>query len=236
MSTHTVNHELPQWLWLWLVVFLLAIQFAARFVSPEFSAMYMEGEYGLMENLTVVILAIALFIGISILKNHKVLRSSYLTAWYGLLVLGCLYFAGEEASWGQHWLGWETPDDFRKLNDQEETNLHNMSSWLDQKPRTLIEIAAIIGGIIMPVYWRIKDGFPKAGTWQAYFWPTWVCVPVSIIIGTIKLPDRLIGSENIPNPFDLNVSEAQEVFVAMAFLIYFSSVAVRMKRQKRDLM
>src|SRR3546814_4167282 len=53
--------------------------------------------------------------------------------------------AGEEASWGQHYAGWLTPDNWQALNDQGETNLHNTSSWLDQKPRTLLEIGVIVG-------------------------------------------------------------------------------------------
>lgn len=47
-----------------------------------------------------------------------------------LLLLGLgLFFllaGGEEASWGQHWLGFETPDELKELNAQQETNLHNL--------------------------------------------------------------------------------------------------------------
>ncbi len=35
---------------------------------------------------------------------------------------------GEEASWGQHWLGFGTPEELKSLNAQQETNLHNL--WL----------------------------------------------------------------------------------------------------------
>jgi hypothetical protein len=37
-----------------------------------------------------------------------------------------LLAGGEEASWGQHWLGFETPDELKELNAQQETNLHNL--------------------------------------------------------------------------------------------------------------
>src|SRR3546814_9825984 len=56
-----------------------------------------------------------------------------------------------EASWGQHYAGWLTPENWQALNDQGETNLHNTSSWLDQKPRTLLEIGVIVGGILIPM-------------------------------------------------------------------------------------
>ena len=29
------------------------------------------------------------------------------------------------------WFGWETPEYIARINDQGETSLHNMSSWLD---------------------------------------------------------------------------------------------------------
>lgn len=50
------------------------------------------------------------------------------------LALMCGVIAGEEASWGQHFLGWSTPESWNELNDQHETNLHNIGSWADQKP------------------------------------------------------------------------------------------------------
>jgi len=44
---------------------------------------------------------------------------------FGLAAFFFLAF-GEEASWGQHWLGFQTPEELRTLNAQEETNLHNL--------------------------------------------------------------------------------------------------------------
>lgn len=45
-----------------------------------------------------------------------------------LIGLGLFFFVafGEEASWGQHWLGFKTPEELKQLNAQEETNLHNL--------------------------------------------------------------------------------------------------------------
>lgn len=38
-----------------------------------------------------------------------------------------LFAAGEEISWGQRLIGWETPASLRQVNNQLETNLHNMA-------------------------------------------------------------------------------------------------------------
>ena len=47
---------------------------------------------------------------------------------YALLALLLFVACGEELSWGQHWLGFETPDAIKQINAQDEVNLHNL--WL----------------------------------------------------------------------------------------------------------
>jgi hypothetical protein len=43
---------------------------------------------------------------------------------------GLFFFgAGEEISWGQRILGFETPETLSEVNRQEEFNLHNLSAW-----------------------------------------------------------------------------------------------------------
>lgn len=46
----------------------------------------------------------------------------------GLAVL-FLFGAGEEISWGQRILGFQTPESLSEVNRQEEFNLHNLSAW-----------------------------------------------------------------------------------------------------------
>lgn len=222
--------ELPRWFWLWTVIFVLVAQIAVRVIAPEFAQKYMLGEKGIIENLTVVVLIPAIGYAIYILLNAKRLPSAKLTLWYGLIGLAAIYFAGEEASWGQHWIGWNTPDGFKALNDQGETNFHNMSSWLDQKPRLIVELGALLAGVLLPLYFKWKKISFAVGSWQSYFWPTWVCLPVCAMVGFVKMPDRILGSRNVPYPFNLSISETHELFVALAFLIYLMSVAIRLKR------
>lgn len=233
LNSNISKDELPNWLWLWLVPTLLVLQLLSREISPEFTRLHVDGELGIIENLTVLVLIPAIVLSVYLVVQYRALPSVWLAAWYGMLGLACLYFAGEEASWGQHWLGWETPDGIKEFNDQGETNLHNMSSWLDQKPRLIVELSAIIGGVIMPLVFRYKNVVLPQESWQFYFWPTWVCLPVSVMVGVIKLPDRIFGTQNIPYPFDLRVSETQEFYIAFAFLIYLMSAAIRLNRSQK---
>lgn len=48
---------------------------------------------------------------------------------YLSLALLFLFGAGEEISWGQRLLGFQTPEPLSQVNRQEEFNLHNLSAW-----------------------------------------------------------------------------------------------------------
>ena len=49
-----------------------------------------------------------------------------------LLAFVTLALAGEELSWGQRIFFWATPAGFASINDQRETNVHNMATYLFQ--------------------------------------------------------------------------------------------------------
>lgn len=70
--------------------------------------------------------------------------------------LGSLYITLEEISYGQHIFKWETPEYWQAVNDQNETNLHNTSSWFDQKPRLVLLIGTVLGGLILPFVRRYR--------------------------------------------------------------------------------
>ena len=43
--------------------------------------------------------------------------------------LGCFFIMGEEISWGQRLIGWDTPESWAEINYQQETTLHNLD-WV----------------------------------------------------------------------------------------------------------
>jgi hypothetical protein len=92
--------------------------------------------------------------------KYRKLVSPITVIWIVLWAMACTYFAGEEASWGQWYFGWESPEWFESVNDQGETNLHNMSSWADQKPRALVELFILISGVIIPLCRMLGIGKP----------------------------------------------------------------------------
>jgi Ni/Fe-hydrogenase subunit HybB-like protein len=75
--------------------------------------------------------------------GHRWLTLSYL----GLAIVFFVAF-GEEISWGQRILGLETPESLESLNDQGETNLHNLSTG---KANALFQLFWIVMGVLIPL-------------------------------------------------------------------------------------
>lgn len=142
--------------WLHLPVLFVAGEFAFERLAPVGLIHTAVSENGLIELLEFAVAALAFIFGVLTFLGLDFKTQKLLKIWIGLGTLGCLYIAGEEISWGQWFLGWSTPEGWQGLNDQNETNLHNISSWLDQKPRLLLEIGIVTGGLILP--WLRRRG------------------------------------------------------------------------------
>lgn len=83
-------------------------------------------EYGPIENLTVAALlggAVVCFQRVWRLRARRSLLFLACTALLGALFVAA---AGEELSWGQHFVGFKAPEFFQQHNAQHETNLHNL--------------------------------------------------------------------------------------------------------------
>ena len=150
------KYELKSWLWLWLPVVFFVFIFGSAIVSNYVHDNYFAGELGIIELATPIMLVPAIIAGFLIFINREKLVARQLGYWILLVTLACIYIAGEEISWGQQLVGWGTPEWVKEINDQHETNLHNMSSWFDQKPRLLLEISVLIGGIFLPLKRKLQ--------------------------------------------------------------------------------
>jgi len=86
-------------------------------------------ENGVWETLTAITLAIA---GVVLALAVRRLGKGFRLAGLPALLLGLLLIvgAGEEISWGQHWIGFETPDFLNTINSQNEFNFHNINKHL----------------------------------------------------------------------------------------------------------
>lgn len=74
------------------------------------------------------ILFFLLYLTSSHSKNSFFGRQTKRNVFWGLLAVLMFVCCGEEASWGQHLIGFETPEVLAQLNAQDELNIHNL--WI----------------------------------------------------------------------------------------------------------
>jgi len=226
----TSDRCLPRWLWLWFPPVLLLLIVPIKVIDPAFYAAHIDGELGLIELATPLLSIIGAIIGFRLLRISDRLPSRRLRIWVLLTTLGCVYFAGEELSWGQHLFGWGTPAYLEAVNDQEETNLHNISSWFDQKPRMLLEIWVLVGGVILPLTRRSRGQSYDRADERFWFWPTAELLPTAALAILVRLPERIKSLFDIAQlPLELRFSEPQEYYFALFLLLYLLSIDRRLR-------
>ncbi len=211
------------WWWLLLPVLACALLSLTHVFAGAWYARWIGGEQGLLEGSHVVIPLISLALALRLLLYPRVRGNLWLSCWVGLAALGSFYIAGEEASWGQHYLGWTTSETWVQINDQGETNLHNTSSWLDQKPRTLLEIGVIVGGILLPLAALYRPQIRQV-RW-ALIIPPLACLPVALLAEFTRLSEVFLSDGRLFQ----RTSEAQELFFFLFVLFYLVSLRRRLR-------
>ena len=151
-----MNSKISPFYWLWIPIFAMVFQtFLEIFVSED-TLVIMLSESGPHETLQAVIMLFSFLLAGGCFLDKRVSKTLLLRGWFFTAMICSFYVAAEEVSYGQHLWGWSTPDFWRGVNDQEETNLHNTSSWLDQKPRLILILSIVIGTLIVPLLKKLK--------------------------------------------------------------------------------
>lgn len=197
---------------------------------PNFLPGLTGSEFGLVETLHNVCLLLAVLASFRLffLKNET--APKWIKAWIAIGFIGSLYVFLEEISYGQHYFGWITPESWGALNDQNETNIHNTSSWFDQKPRLLLEIGIIVGGILIPILQKYK---PTALPTQFEFiYPTKAFFITAVIGIFVRLQERIVSALG-HNDWLLfsRASEMQELYFYYFTLLYFILLRERFKNK-----
>lgn len=141
------------------------------------------------------------------------------------LFLAVIFFIGfgEEISWGQRILGWETPSSLNEINQQGETNLHNM--WNLETPGQILTVSRLFHifsfafCLAIPL---LKKFSPKAhGLFKKYRIPI---VPIGIgalfLTNYIVLLSAFNYLENYPIRVFSAINEMKEcnwAFIYVAF-------------------
>jgi len=231
MKTRLANTEISAWLWLGFPLLFLAFIVSVVLYDYELGSNMVAEENNLVELGTVIVLIPGIATGILCFRLRHLIFSRRLIAWIMLVTAAGVYFTGEELSWGQQLFNWETPEKIQAINDQNETNLHNISSWLDQKPRLLVELWVLVGGIVLPL-WRYSRRISYSpDSWRYWFWPDHVCLPAATLAILVKVPERLKDNFDY-RLFEHNVrySELQEFYIALFLSMYLYSFYIRLKK------
>lgn len=227
-STHAPGPvDAPVWLWLIVPAVAYPLVIASIFMGDFYS--FLMRKEGAIEYLAVVILLIGVGYGVALLKNYRsVLPRRWLVWWLSIATLGTFVFAGEEVSWGQHlgfWTSEQLPEALKAINDQHETNLHNMSNKLDQLPNNIIVLGTFFAYVLLPLHLKRRNqtmGYDDPGYW---FWPTRTGLLAAIGVLVIPFPKRIYEwTTGQSAPVTLRHSELQEFYIAVLMTIYLVSV------------
>lgn len=215
----STQDNLPVFLWAFVPVIAMLVTIGVEYSVGAETRAWLVGENGPYETLQAVILVIALMMSLcTLVKMEK--KNKWLMGWVVLTALCCLYVAGEEISWGQHILKWNTPEYWQGLNDQGETNLHNTTSWLDQKPRLILSIGVYVGGIILPLIMAFKAGFLTKNGLDRFsgIFPTSQFFVVAAICLFIKIADKL--ADVVDFQLLARNAETEEMFLFYFVFLY----------------
>ncbi len=166
--------------------------------------------YATYENLYGEWLQFAAFSAIAVYCVRIVrLRPGASTWFWALLGLVAFYVAMEEISWGQQIFHWESGEFFQKVNQQGETNLHNIftgpySTLKKQLLTYAVAAVFFVGGVVYPLLHR-KD-------FSLATWLEGLGVPVPPLC---LMPFFLLAAIAELSLFRFNEAELAELFGAL---------------------
>jgi len=220
---------------------MLLLLILLAYVDPDIFQLMMakDDQGGIVEHATVLVLLPGIFAGLAVFFYHrKHLPQRWLGWWVLMWTLACIFFAGEEISWGQWFFEWKSPEVFKQLNSQQETNFHNMTPWLFQKPQALVEIWIVLGGLVLPLWRRYKSHswVRPDQTWKYWFWPTYVCLPAAAFALLLRFLKPFFKAVPMSPLERLGSGELREYYIALFLGLYLLSFWFRIRRlQVKDL-
>jgi hypothetical protein len=203
--------------WLWLPIIGIVAQIILEITVPRDLKVPMHTEGGPHETLQEICLIFAFVLSLITLTKINWAAEKWLGIWIAAAAVCCFYVGGEEISWGQHIVNWTTPEFWSQVNDQNETNLHNTSSWLDQKPRAILMAGIIVGGLIIPALRKWKPSWLPAKFTAIY--PSGYLVVTSLCVLVPYLVQNIYNNLTGGNLFE-RVSEVQELYMYYFVALY----------------
>jgi hypothetical protein len=209
----------PRWWLLYVIVpvLLLVAVIAAYYAGGAIRYAVWESPVGVLESGTGALALAAAAVALVASFQPAIRHDWVVRGWLIAFVVAMIYFTGEDLNWGQYYFGWETPQYFLEHNKEQETNLHNMSTWFNQKPRIVVELWLLVACILVPLGWRQPRQL-AARYVPAMFWPDGRLVFIAAMAFLVLAADWL-WKRGI-TPHTLRWSEVEELYFAYGWLLY----------------
>lgn len=146
----------------------------------------------------------------------------YGLATVGVIALATFFFAGEEVSWGQTYLGWKTPETMREFSH--ETNIHNSSLPI----QALGSVFLVVMFFVLPAVWALGKRFgwkiPASMEPAIAEGPVIVCMAFAFGWKETKSLYRWLNPDYetraVYIDFFEQINEHKEMLVAVSLLMY----------------
>lgn len=225
-----MNTRLHSAFWLWVPLAIIVAQIGIELFVPNTIKGPLHSEGGPHEAFQFLFALGGAIYAFRCLFKLPPEQKPLLLMWVTCFVLGCAYIAGEEVSWGQHIFEWGTPEFWSGVNDQNETNLHNTSSWLDQKPRLILLIGVVVGGLIIPFLQRVKPALVPQQF--SIIYPPAMLSLTAFLALAVKLIDKV--DERLPETIIFSrASEVEELYLFYFVLLYLIILHRRFAQNER---
>ena len=194
-----------------LVVYAFSVAFMPHAV---FQWVY-DSEYGPVEIGTAACFAAASLLAFGLAKRTRGIAPPLVRTLYLAFAVGALFACLEEISYGQHFIGWQSPRWFDQANAQHETNLHNL---LQDRPGKLLRNGSLVAIALGGQY--------AAGRWAYYLLPRAELVPLV----TASLIMRLVRTlpHDLRSGRDVALFEVLELYLAITALVLIVTLRRRL--------
>ena len=207
---------------------LLILIWISFWISPNWYFTYMleehNREYQIIEILTFLAGALAGLLLVYIAVQFWALHWGEAAIWVGIMALATIFFAGEEISWGQSYLNWETPKWWGDYISRE-TNFHN--SRMDQASSIRLThlggIFLLVMFVVLPILWVYQDSVGLSLNLTPAM-PNFASMATIVVASLYResknILESWLPSDAMYQDFLWGFSEHREMLVAIGLLMY----------------
>lgn len=175
-------------------------------------------EDGITEYLQVAFYLASLLMALLVTRRQWRSSNRVIAVLYGIFSLGLFFLTGEEISWGQRLFGWETPSEIAAINEQAETNLHNLQGMTDLFK--WVQLLVGMYGTLLPLGVLVWVKSERLKRLAAQLVPHPVLIPYFALLFVWKLYRNLWPDPEQFKYFLAKYNEIMELPLAMGFFFF----------------